>query len=131
MKPMPSRAAISISEPAISKACARLSSAHGPAISANGSLLPKRTLPTATMGFGLTVMGVLAGNHEGPAPSGQLRPGAYLTEEKAVGRRNALVMLAMIGPSFSLSSRALCQAGSAWNEFHFFSRSASDSQASM
>jgi hypothetical protein len=35
----------------------------------------------------------------------------YLTAENAVGRRNELLMLAMIGPSFSLSSRALIHAG--------------------
>jgi hypothetical protein len=37
----------------------------------------------------------------------------YLTAENAVGLRNALLMLAMIGRSRSLSSRALIQAGSA------------------
>src|SRR5215467_1156194 len=45
---MPTRAAISLSAPAISRACARLSSAHGPAIRASGRRLPKRTAPTAT-----------------------------------------------------------------------------------
>ena len=50
--------------------------------------------------------------------------------ENAVGRRIEVLMLAMIRPSFSLSSRALCHSGSAWNAFHFCSRSASDSQAS-
>ena len=44
--------AISFSAAAISSACARLSSWHGPAISASGSALPKRTLPTVTTGFG-------------------------------------------------------------------------------
>src|SRR5712672_1036496 len=58
---MPTRAAISLRALAISSACARLSSAHGPAISASGSRLPKRTLPTATTEWGagstLTVTG--------------------------------------------------------------------------
>src|SRR5450631_4384478 len=49
---MPSRAAISLSAAAISRAWPRLSSAHGPAISANGRSLPKRTAPAATTEFG-------------------------------------------------------------------------------
>src|SRR5712675_407049 len=55
---MPTRAAISLRALAISSACARLSSAHGPAISASGSRLPKRTAPTATTewGAGSTLM---------------------------------------------------------------------------
>src|SRR5580704_5695889 len=68
---MLNRAAISFSAAAISKACARLSSAHGPAIKASGSLLPKRTLPTATTAFGPAVFGVMAGDHEGHGGSGQ------------------------------------------------------------
>src|SRR5580658_9614343 len=59
MKPMPRRAAISLSADAISNACARLSSTHGPAIKASGSALPKRTLPTATAGLGFAVIGSL------------------------------------------------------------------------
>src|SRR5665213_1859180 len=50
--------------------------------------------------------------------------------ENAVGRSIEVLMLAISRPSFSLSSRALCQSGSAWNAFHFCSRSASDSHAS-
>jgi hypothetical protein len=38
-----------------------------------------------------------------------------------------LLMLATMGPSRSLSSRTLCQAGSFWNAVHLVSRSASDS----
>src|ERR1700728_2553708 len=68
---MPSRAVMSLSAAAISKACARLSSAHGPAIRANGRLLPKRTLPTATTAFGSAFFGVIAGDHEGRSGSGQ------------------------------------------------------------
>src|ERR1044072_1193879 len=49
---MPSRPAISFKADAISSACARLSSWHGPAISANGSALPKRALPIVTTGLG-------------------------------------------------------------------------------
>ena len=46
------------------------------------------------------------------------------------GRRHQqLVMLARMGPSRSLSARAAIHAGSAWNVAHFFSRSASNSQA--
>src|SRR5580693_435820 len=68
---MLSRAVISLSAAATSKACARLSSAHGPAIKASGSLLPKRTLPTATTAFGSAFFGVIAGDHEGHGRSGQ------------------------------------------------------------
>src|SRR5580704_3426847 len=68
---MPSRAVMSLSAPATSKACARLSSAHGPAIRASGRLLPKRTLPTATTGFGSALMGFIASDHEGHGRSGQ------------------------------------------------------------
>src|ERR1700682_1937282 len=71
MKPMPSRAVMSLSAAAISKAWARLSSAHGPAIKVSGSLLPKRTLPTATTAFGSAVFGVMAGDHEGHGAPGQ------------------------------------------------------------
>src|SRR5580704_9749441 len=68
---MLSRAAISLSAAAMSKAWARLSSTHGPAISASGRLLPKRTFPTATTAFGSAFFGVIAGDHEGHAGSGQ------------------------------------------------------------
>ncbi len=52
---MPARAAISFSAEAISSACARLSSWHGPAISASGNALPKRTFPTLTIGLGADI----------------------------------------------------------------------------
>src|SRR3984885_15914188 len=68
---MLSRAAISLSAAAMSKACARLSSAHGPAIRASGRLLPKRTLPTVTMAFGSAFFDVIARDHEGHGGSGQ------------------------------------------------------------
>src|ERR1700724_3915881 len=68
---MLNRAAISFSAAAMSRAWARLSSAHGPAIKVSGSLLPKRTLPTATTAFGSAVFGVMAGDHEGHGGSGQ------------------------------------------------------------
>src|SRR5205809_7203786 len=45
---MPTLAVISFSADAISSAWSRLSSAHGPAMSASGSELPKRVLPTVT-----------------------------------------------------------------------------------
>src|ERR1700722_1011426 len=90
MKPMPSRAAISFSAPAMSNACARLSSAHGPAISANGSLLPKRTLPTVTIGLGLVVISVLAGDHHRRAASGQ-PPRQLLFHSGKCGRLEYLV----------------------------------------
>ncbi len=53
----------------------------------------------------------------------------HFTAENAVGWRIWLCAFARIGPSFSLSARAEIQAGSLINAFHFFSRSASDSQA--
>ena len=52
---------MSLSADAISKACARLSSTHGPAINASGSALPKRTFATATTGLGLTGIGFMTG----------------------------------------------------------------------
>src|ERR1700740_2810982 len=65
-----------------------------------------------------------------PAPDGQRLPRyRHFTDENAVGVRNMLLTLARIGPSRSLSARAEIHAGSAWNAVHFFSRSASDSQA--
>src|SRR5580693_7501607 len=68
---MPSRAVMSLSAAAMSKACARLSSTHGPAIRTSGRLLPKRTLPTATTAFGSAFSGVITGDHEGHGGSGQ------------------------------------------------------------
>ena len=50
--------------------------------------------------------------------------------ENAVGRRNALLMLAIDQAILLALARALCHSGSAWKAFHFFSRSASNSQAS-
>ena len=55
----------------------------------------------------------------------------YFNAENAVGVRIWLVMLATMGPSRSLSSRILCQAGSFWNAVHLVSRSASDFHGSM
>jgi hypothetical protein len=48
--------------------------------------------------------------------------GGHFTAEKAVGLRNELLILAIIGPSFSVSSRTLIQAGSARNAPQIFSR---------
>src|SRR5580693_10422061 len=121
---MPRRAAISLSAPAMSKAWVRLSSTHGPAISASGKALPNRALPMVTVELGLAAITFIAADHEGRNRLGQ--PAVYCTAENAVGLRNALLMLAMIGPSVSLSSRALIQAGSARNASHTLSRSASD-----
>src|ERR1700683_2527386 len=53
---MPHRAAISLSADAVSKACARLSSTQGPAISASGSALPMRTLPIVTVELGFAAI---------------------------------------------------------------------------
>ena len=53
----------------------------------------------------------------------------YFTAENAVGARMKFFTLATIAPFFSVSARALCQSVSAPNAAHFFSRSASDSQA--
>src|SRR5579883_1640531 len=69
---MPSLAASSLSAEAMSKACAPLSSAQGPAIKASGRSLPKRALPTVTMGFGFAVIIVLPGDHDRRAGRGQL-----------------------------------------------------------
>jgi len=55
---------------------------------------------------------------------------AYFRVENAVGVSNWLTMLPTIWPSASLWARAAIQSGSVWNAVHFFSRSASDSQAS-
>ena len=61
---------------------------------------------------------------------GSPRSHRYLTDENAVGGRSWFETLATIAPSFSVSARLACHSGSAWKAFHFFSRSASDSQAS-
>src|SRR3954471_12983997 len=53
----------------------------------------------------------------------------YFTAENAVGARIWLTMLPTIWPSASLSARAFIQSGSLMKPAHFFSRSASDSQA--
>src|SRR5580692_5803900 len=66
---MPSCAVTSLSAAAMSKACARLSSAHGPAISASGKALPNRALPIVTVEFGF--IDVLADDHEGGGRPGQ------------------------------------------------------------
>ena len=50
----------------------------------------------------------------------------YFSAEKAVGVRNSFRRVATMGPSRSLSSRALCQAGSFTKAAHFVSRSASN-----
>jgi pimeloyl-ACP methyl ester carboxylesterase len=55
----------------------------------------------------------------------------YFSAEKDVGVRIWLLMLATMGPSRSLSSRTLCQAGSFWNAVHRVSRSVSDSHGSI
>ena len=52
MTPMRSLSAISLSAAAISSACMRLSSWHGPANSASGRRLETLTLPILTTGFG-------------------------------------------------------------------------------
>lgn len=54
----------------------------------------------------------------------------YLTDENAVGCRKLLVIVATIGPSFSVSARFAIHSGSAMKAFHFCSRSARLSQAS-
>ena len=51
-----SLAAISFSASAVSSACARLSSAQGPAISANGRALPNFALPAETTALGAGFM---------------------------------------------------------------------------
>ena len=55
------RPPISFSASAVSSACARLSSAQGPAISASGKSLPKRAAPTATTGLGVGFMAAVMG----------------------------------------------------------------------
>src|SRR3954447_24025687 len=64
------------------------------------------------------------------APPRRPRAGSlYFTAEKAVGARIWLTMLPTIWPSASLSARPFIQSGSVMKAAHFFSRSASDSQA--
>jgi hypothetical protein len=53
----------------------------------------------------------------------------YFSAEKDVGVRIWLLMLATMGPSRSLSSRTLCQAGSFWNAVHRQCHGNSDSFA--
>ena len=54
----------------------------------------------------------------------------YFTDENAVGDQELVRDVGTIAPSFSVSARLACHSGSAAKAFHFFSRSASDSQAS-
>src|SRR5215510_5819415 len=75
----------------------------------------------SSMSFGHCAAGV--GRHN----AGDAKP--HFTDEKAVGVISMLLTLARIGPSRSLSARAATHAGSAMKVAHFFSRSASDSQA--
>jgi hypothetical protein len=63
---MPTRAAISLSAAAISSACARLSSAQGPAISESGNLLPKRTAPIVTVVLGASFWSTDSPSRAGP-----------------------------------------------------------------
>src|SRR5258706_15808238 len=60
-------AAFSWSAPAISSAWPRLSSMQGPAISASGRRLPKRTAPAATGGLGGTAVGAVIDTSPKPA----------------------------------------------------------------
>src|SRR6516225_8267430 len=53
----------------MSKACARLSSTHGPAMSASGSALPNRALPTVTTELGCA-MKSLSADHDGRRANG-------------------------------------------------------------
>src|SRR3954466_12869959 len=147
-----SRAAISFSAEATSSACWRLSSWQGPAMIEIGRSLPNLTVPMVTTGA--ADVEELKANpsfrrdhsrHQGrinPIRPGPLEyqgcaggPGApcdgscYLTDENAVGVRIWLTMLPTIWPSASLSARAFIQSGSLMKPAHFFSRSASDSQA--
>lgn len=61
--------------------------------------------------------------------SASFRP--YCKAENPVGVKKLLATCALIGPSFSLSAFASTHSGSAKKAFHFFSRSARESQASM
>src|SRR5437764_12182274 len=72
-KPSLSRLAISLSAAAISRACARLSIAHGPAIRASGKALPNDTPATLTTGFGADVR-ALSFIRSGPC--GAVAPGS-------------------------------------------------------
>src|SRR6476646_3528012 len=65
---MPTLPAISFSASAVSSACARLSSAQGPAMSASGKALPNRALPIVTAGLCAGFMAaVMAGPWGGKA----------------------------------------------------------------
>src|SRR4030081_3327885 len=68
------------------------------------------------------------GHREATSP---LRKAGHFTDENEVGTSNCLTMLPTIWPSSSVLARAAIQSGSLWNAAHFFSRSASDSHASI
>jgi len=76
-----------LSADAMSNACARLSSTHGPAIKASGRALPKRTA-YGDDAFGVAVIGVLAATMKAARAGQPARP--HFIAEKPVGRRNAL-----------------------------------------
>src|ERR1051325_6050784 len=71
---MPRRPAISLSAAAISSAWARLSSAHGPAIRASGSALPKRAAPIATTALADGLLPAAADWCGGVRPVSFMRP---------------------------------------------------------
>src|SRR5262249_25450140 len=79
----------------ISSACARPSSAQGPATSTSGRLLPKRAAPTATVALGAAST-FMAGDHAPALFRGQ-RPA-----QRAQFRRE---MLRPVGLNQSLDSR--------------------------
>src|SRR6266478_3912503 len=70
---MPRLPAISLSAPAISSAWPRLSSTQGPAISASGRRLPKRTAPTATIALDGTAVGAVIDTSPEPADHERMR----------------------------------------------------------
>ena len=89
--------------------------------------------PSRSMGDIMTEAHPSRQRSSGPLPQGKVftwRLPRYFTDENAVGARNWLETLATMAPSFSVSARSACHSGSAAKAFHFFSRSASESDSS-
>src|SRR3984893_68178 len=139
--PIFKRAAISFSADATSSAWARLSSWHGPAMIEIGKSLPNLTEPTVTTGAAemLACQASTPFRRDHKVNAGWINPiscfgyqgcaAVHFTAENDVGTSSWLTILPTIWPSSSVLARAAIHSGSLWNAAHFFSRSASDSQA--
>jgi len=82
-------------------------------------------------GRGLVIQSKVGANpyKYGVVGATDIHNGLSTTDENGVGTNSWLTILSTIWPSSSVFARAAIHSWSLWNEAHFFSRSASDSQA--